>query len=439
SLSQDGTKVATAEYQAGAIYLKVYNTDGSDSGGSTLAKMPADNTLGSIMLSPDGHQLAYTKAIPGATPADPSVGTQIWTLATAGAALPVKIDESTDMLSLTAWHSGPIPQTPNGVVQRLAGADRIGTAVAAADAAYNPHHPGTSHAKVAVISRSDSFADALAGNALAAQKHGPLLLTGSASLDPMDAHELSTLLDAGSVVYVLGGPQALSPQLEAQIRALGLTPKRLAGPDRFATATAIAAEVSPHPHTVLVATGANFPDALAAGAAAATDPDGGVVLLTNDKTVPAATRAYLDGVNPASTKVYGVGRQGVAALGTTVLAGHFTPLAGDDRYATDLAVANNTTLFPAPVAAGVATGENWPDALSGGAYIGALKSPLLLTEHSLDNMGVSGSVVHADQWLTAHTLTLTQVSVFGGRAIFGDSFVKGFGNAAFGPGRFEVR
>ncbi|NUR61730.1 MAG: cell wall-binding repeat-containing protein [Catenulispora sp.] len=439
SLSADGTKVATVEYQYGAIFLKVYNSDGSNSGGVTLAKMPPDNTIGTIALSPDGHQLAYTRYLPGATPTSGFSGTQIWTIGTEGAALPVKLTESADVLSLEAWHSGPLSQTPRGVVQRLAGADRIGTAVATADAAYSPLHPGTTRAKTAVISRADSFADALAGNALAAQKHGPLLLTGSASLDPRVAHELSALLDADSTVYVLGGPQALSPQIDAQIRALGMTPKRLAGTDRFSTATAIAAEVATHPHTVLVATGTNFPDALAAGAAAATDPDGGVVLLTDDKTVPSATRAYLNSVNPATTKVYGVGRQGVAALNTTALTGHFTPLAGDDRCGTDLAVANDTTLFPAPLAAGVATGENWPDALSGGAYVGALKSPLLLTEHSLDSMGTSISVVHADFWLMAHTLTLQQVSVFGGSAVYGDSYVKGFGQAAFGAGNFDVR
>jgi putative cell wall-binding protein len=338
-----------------------------------------------------------------------------------------------------AWHNGPIPATPRPTVNRLAGADRIGTSVAVADAAYNPSRAGTSKADVAVISRSDTFADALAGNALAAQKHGPLLLTGSAKLDPAVAHELSTVLAKGATVYVLGGPQALSGQVEAQLRALGLTPKRLAGTDRFETATKIAAEVSPHPHTVLVATAINFPDALAAGAAAATDPNGGVVLLSNDKTLPASTKAYLAGVNPATTAVYGVGGQGVAALKTLAgFAGHFTALAGADRYATALAIANNTTLFPAtfpaPSAVGIATGQTWPDALSGGAFIGALHGPLLLTDNNnvLDPGNPTG-------WLVAHRLPLNQIDVFGGPKVVQDSLLPEFGNFAFGAGNYDIR
>ena len=42
-----------------------------------------------------------------------------------------------------------------------------------------------------MISRSDEFADALGGSALAAQKGGPLLLTATNGLDPRVRDELS--------------------------------------------------------------------------------------------------------------------------------------------------------------------------------------------------------------------------------------------------------
>ncbi|MEZ0106564.1 hypothetical protein ABH920_000545 [Catenulispora sp. EB89] len=438
AFSADGTKVVVTEDSGTGRNLVVYNADASGTPRILVPVPTQQGSLGGAAWSPDGRDVAYD-LLAQTAPNWAAARGQIWTVAADGSAAPVKIVDSPDGLSVSAWHAAPIPQTPRGVVLRLAGADRVGTAVAAADAAYNPGRAGTSQARVAVISRADAFADALPGNALAAEKHGPLLLTGTAALDPAVAHELKAILAPGSTVYVLGGPQALSPQVEAGIRALGLTPKRLAGADRFGTATAIAGAVSPHPHTVLVATGENYPDALAAGAAAAGDPNGGVVLLSDDRTLSTATRTYLAGVNPAATAVYGVGVQGVAALNTMPgLAGRFTPLAGADRYATDMAIANNATLFPTATAAGIAIGGNWPDALSGGAYIGAMKGPLLLTGDGLGT-GSHDTDIPIATWFGAHFLTVNQVAVFGGHAVISDVEAEGFGYDAFGADDFDLR
>ena len=98
------------------------------------------------------------------------------------------------------------------------------------------------------------------------------------------------------------------------IKSLGFY--RAAGrADRFATSVAVARAVSAQPHTVMVATGLKLPDALAAGAAAAQDPNGGVVVLSDAGTLPASVKGYLAGVNPGAADVYGVGGQGVAACG----------------------------------------------------------------------------------------------------------------------------
>ena len=437
SLSPDGTKVAISWgflHEAPENNITVENTDGSGNSVQLTHSGPNDFESDPVW-SPDGKMVAFTDRV---YPPNGSVSMLLQYAAADGSGVVRQLAGPLPAIHPFAWHNGPIPATPRPAVTRLAGADRVGTSVAVADAAYNPNRAGTSKADVAVISRSDTFADALAGNALAAQKHGPLLLTGSDKLDPAVAHELSTVLSTGATVYVLGGTQALSGKVEADLRALGLHPKRLAGSDRFQTATKIAAEVSPHPHTVMVATAINFPDALAAGAAAATDPNGGVVLLSNDKTLPSSTEAYLAGVNPATTAVYGVGGQGVAALKTLAgFAGHFTELAGSDRYATALAVADDTTLFPAgyagPSAAGIATGEKWPDALSGGALIGALHGPLLLTDNS--TVIEPGSPI---QWLSAHRLPLNQIDVFGGPAVVQDSLLPEFGDYTFGKGNFDI-
>ncbi|NUP53312.1 MAG: PKD domain-containing protein [Catenulispora sp.] len=330
--------------------------------------------------------------------------------------------------STSASTQSPAPKAP--AASRYGGADRIATAVQIADAHFGP----ATRADVAVLARADGFADALAGNALAAQRNGPLLITPTANLDAAVAAELTRVLPPHATVYLLGGEQALSAAVQSRIAALGFTPVRLAGADRYETATKIAAAVAPHPHTVLLATGDNAPDALAAGAAAATDPSGGVVLLTHDTVVPPSTARYLAGVDPATTNVYGVGGQAVAALGTQPrFAGRFTPLAGADRYETDAKVAADTKLYPNPTTAGLATGDDghWPDALAGGAFLGTDHAPLLLA-----SAGAVPAPVLA--WFRAHAGGLTRLAVFGGPAALPQSAVDQALAAATGGGQPPV-
>ncbi|WP_194918863.1 cell wall-binding repeat-containing protein [Catenulispora rubra] len=167
-----------------------------------------------------------------------------------------------------------------------------------------------------------------------------------------------------------------------QINGLGYQVRRLAGPDRYATAAAIAGAITQAPDRILVATGNNFPDALAAGAAAASTPQT-VVLLSNDRVLPSATAAYLASHVGPFTQLVGIGDQGVAALRSRFPADKVQSVAGADRFATAAAVAQTFfTAGNAPHVVGLATGSNWPDALAGGALVGASAGPLLLSANS---------------------------------------------------------
>jgi len=273
-------------------------------------------------------------------------------------------------------------------VDRVGGADRIDTAVDASRLGYDtPGAGGVGQnggrvAKAVVLSRSDTFADALAGSALAGHLGGPLLLTGTKSLDGRTAAEIRRVLPAGGTVYLLGDTGALSSAVASQAAGLGYTVKRLAGPDRFATATVIAEAITPTPDKILVATGMNFPDALAAGAAAASTP-GAVVLLSDDRVLPTSTAQYLAAHVNVNTQLFGIGDQGAAALRTRYAANRVRSAAGADRFATAADVAR--TFFTggdAPHVVGLATGYNWPDALAGGALVGANAGPLLLSDNA---------------------------------------------------------
>ena len=239
---------------------------------------------------------------------------------------------------------------------------------------------GAGKAESVVIARSDGFADALGGSALAAAKHGPLLLTETASLNALTAAEITRILPKTGRVYLLGGTSAISDDVAATIRALGYNNiTRLSGADRYETSVAIANEITTSPEMILAATGENFPDALTAGAAAgAYDTKGyrAVVLLTKDATLPAPSKSYLDLHNTA--QLFPIGGQAVAA--TAGRSNVTTAISGADRYETAARVAD--VFFPGTYYAGVATGENWPDALAGGALLGTFGAPLFLTKGS---------------------------------------------------------
>jgi hypothetical protein len=178
----------------------------------------------------------------------------------------------------------------------------------------------------------------------------------------------------------------------------------------------------------MVATGVNFADALSAGAAA----QGGVVVLTADNAMPTATANYLnryhyDG-SANSVAVYAIGGQANTALksvGFGTSARQYTDVHGANRYATSLLVAQ--TFFDGPTRVGFATGLNWADALSGGAMMGTLGGPLLLTNP------VTGPDVDGLTWLRHTGPQLGTALVFGGYGAVGAGVDASVGQAISGP------
>ncbi|MEJ7801999.1 MAG: cell wall-binding repeat-containing protein [Candidatus Limnocylindria bacterium] len=158
------------------------------------------------------------------------------------------------------------------------------------------------------------------------------------------------------------------------------TPIRISGLDRYATAAAVSrSHFGANVPVVYVATGLKFPDALAAGAAAGIQ--GGPILLTGTSSLPQATRDELTRLRPQRIVVVG-GTVAVASTVATALGaytdGPVARLAGADRYATAAAVSRGVFASGVP-AAFVATGANFPDALSAGPAAVKIRGPVLLT------------------------------------------------------------
>jgi putative cell wall-binding protein len=282
-----------------------------------------------------------------------------------------------------------IATVSTSALNRLSGADRFATAVAISNAAF----PVAGAAGAVVLARSDDYPDALVGTTLAAARTAPLLFADGGLLTPPTQAEIVRVLPAGRTVYLLGGTSAIPATVAATLSSLGYVIVRYAGADRYDTALAVAGALG-NPSTVMLATGTNFPDALAAGTAAASV--GGVVLLTDGTALPSSVSGYLT-AHPG--KVYAIGGPAVIADPPA------TALVGTDRYGTAAAVA--TKFFTAPTTVGIASGVAFADALAGGALLAHKDGPLLLSDPNVLATPTSA-------YLTTNKATVTSSFIFGG-------------------------
>jgi putative cell wall-binding protein len=352
----------------------------------TATPGPASVTLN----SPIAITAAMTVTVVASGVTNPAVGLYNLTVATSTDAVSVASPFYAITAVVSGGGGGPAPTVPATPV-RLSGTDRFGTAIAASVVEF----PTAGTAGAVVLARADEYPDALVGTTLAAAKNAPLLFANGGALTPATQAEIQRVLPAGGTVYLLGGTAAIPASVATVLTSLGFVPVRYAGADRFATAIAVADALS-DPTTVLLATGVNFPDALAAGPAAAHVH--GVVLLTNGSSLTPTVTAYL-AAHPGT--VYAIGGPAVAADPSA------TALSGADRYATAAVVASS--LFTAPANVGLASGTAFPDALSGGAFQAHFGGPIVLSDPHVLPTSTSA-------YLTGAKTTLVTTSIFGGTA-----------------------
>lgn len=318
-----------------------------------------------------------------------------------------------------AISEGDLPERA-AATQRLSGGDRVGTAVAVAEEAY------PDGADTVLLARKDAFPDALAASYLAGQLSAPLLLTSTDTLSPATDQALDDL--GATTVVIVGGTSAVSDGVAATLAA-DRTVRRERGANRYATAAAIAragTTIGTAPdsqdeevRTALLATGRNFPDALAGGPLAALGDF--PLLLTEPDGVPDETRAALTALDIEQVIVLG----GTAAVGIVPVAQlrgmdiEVRRLSGPDRFATAAAVADFTVdllgLDGASVL--VATGRNFPDALSLAPLADARGASLVLSEQ--DRL-TGPSYDHVDSLCGA----VDRVTGAGGTSALGDDVLE---------------
>ena len=272
-------------------------------------------------------------------------------------------------------------------IRRLSGSGRIQTAIAISQDAFES-------ATTVVLARDDEYADALAGAPLAFRENAPMLLTLTEGLNDDVAAEIQRL--GATRAVLLGGEGALSPQVEDDLRAAGVTDiERYSGQNRFSTAGAIAGELGGT--TVYITKGNDpdrtrgWPDAMSIAPVAAKQQQ--AILLVETDRIPAETTAALDSLGANKGRIVG----GPGAVSTTVeteLAQRLelaARVAGPDRFATSVAAAEvGESAGLSAANTWLARGGDFPDALSAGPSVAAAGGVLVLvSERDLEDSPAS--------------------------------------------------
>lgn len=271
---------------------------------------------------------------------------------------------------------------PTPLSTRYGGLDRAETAALFSRGSFAPGVP------VAYITTSADFPDALAGGPAAAIAGGPILLTGPTQLPRSTAAELARLQPQS--IVVLGGPGVVNNAIFTTLEAFtdGYV-TRVSGANRIQTSVAVSETTfeANRGGVAYISTGLDFPDALAGAAAAgsARSAEGvGPVLLINPGALAPAVRTELIRLQP--DKIIVLGGPGVVTNNVVTALNQYTSgevirLAGPDRISTAVEISKHSWPNGAEVAY-IATGTNFPDALSAAPVAGMNNGPLLLVPSS---------------------------------------------------------
>ena len=254
---------------------------------------------------------------------------------------------------------------------RTGGTDRYATAVALLNSL-----PADTDV---VLSSGANFPDALSANYLAGRLGTGTLLTTPTTLPSVVRAALISRHIA--TVYITGLTGAVSQTVENQIEAMHvdnvpanafITVVRLGGADRYATNKVINEHNFLASGTVLLATGANFADALSVGPIA--NHKLFPLILTRGVTLGSIENAQLSDFHPTTVLIAGgtgvvsqAIQDSLTSLGYTVVR-----LAGLDRTLTAAAVATyaTTSLAFNTTTAYITNGANFADALAAGPVAG---------------------------------------------------------------------
>lgn len=305
----------------------------------------------------------------------------------------------------------PVGDAEPSPIPRLAGDDRVATAIAVSERGW------PDGAARAVLAAGDRYAEALPASVLAGELGGPLLLVGSSGVTEELAVELDRL-GATDVTVVGSVPTSVDAALEAdgrRVRRLGVVD------DAVATAAAVAREIGGAGGTAVLVNRDRFPDGVSASSLAA--GRGWPIILTTTDVVPQVSVDAWRAIGVSRIVLMGgtgviasnierfVAERGGCETGAAGSPCAVERIAGADRYGTSVAAAERA------IAEGgrsldsllLGTGANYPDSLASGPLAARLDGITLL----VDGAGGYGDGA-TRSYLSANADAVEDVAILGG-------------------------
>ena len=298
--------------------------------------------------------------------------------------------------------------------QRIAGATRFDANVAMTQVMFPPAE-GPHNIPVLYIANGNGYPDALSAGPAAVHQGGALLLVKPTEIPAVVANEIDRL--APQRIIVAGGVNSVSAAVYSQLSASAPEIERIGGANRYEASRNIVRDAfgcatAPCVDSVFLATGANFPDALSAGPAAA-KLDAPVLLVKGTASADTATKSLITELGAERAYIMG----GTASVSNgfessiSTLGLGITRFAGANRYAAAFNL--NAAIFGPTERAYVATGLGFADALAGGPLAGMTERPIYLSPPTCGTQAAHSRVLEYD---------IVEITYLGGPASIGDVF-----------------
>jgi putative cell wall-binding protein/dienelactone hydrolase len=262
----------------------------------------------------------------------------------------------------------------NVSVERLGGNDRYETSANIAN------YFQSGELDSVIVTSGNGFADALSSSCLQSLGGSPVMLVGE-NIQNSDKtlNYIENHLKKDGTIYILGGEASVNSGFEKYFKEKGFNKViRLGGKDRYETNVKIVNEVNVKEGTpIVIANGENFPDALSISSVAAYK--GYPIFITPSGSLPDEVEEKMKEIKPS--KVYVIG--GSSSISSSIesklkeTSRDVVRIEGKDRYETSMNICkyfdeNLENLV-------IASGEAFPDALSGTAIAAKFKAPIAIT------------------------------------------------------------
>lgn len=183
-------------------------------------------------------------------------------------------------------------------ITRLGGYDRYKTAIKIAE------YLGVKQGTPIVLAYGENYPDALSVSCAAAVMQSPILLVQKDGISDAVKKKIAEIKP--SKVYIVGPQGVISAEVESQVAQITSLDKanivRIGGVDRFETSLEVANYFNLSGQNVCLATGNNFPDALAGSVSAALSK---APIILVDVNLSANTKAYLKSRKITGATIFG--------------------------------------------------------------------------------------------------------------------------------------